>query len=286
MPLYKLTERRMKKKAREDEDGITRIKEAMREMGEDVDSASGSGSESEGWSESESDSDDDEEDEEEEEDDEDVEEDEEDGDLEVDMEGLESGSGSGSDGEDEEEEENDDDASSSSSVFPISLESALTQPIYPSPHNPHEQLCVLCPDKLLKNQQMINVHLDSKLHKRSLKRYSLRLTTNPPDAGADPREVVDEILAEMDSGEQVDSTKITTKRAEENNEESRKRKRSNKKERKEAKAQQLISEQKQDSSSGKVQSEKTEEGEVKLNRKARRLLALQKGEIEKKDRQK
>ncbi|KAK6904650.1 hypothetical protein I203_105466 [Kwoniella mangroviensis CBS 8507] len=290
MPLYKLTEKRMKKRAREDEDGITDLKAAMREMGEDVD-GSESGSGSEGWSES--DSDDDEEDEDEDEDkneDEDEEQDEdedsdgdEDGVLDVDVEGLESGS----DEEDEDVDEEDDASSSSSSspIFPISLESALTDPIYPSPHNTSENLCVLCPDKVLKNDQMTKVHLESKLHKRSLKRYSVQLSTNPPPRDADPREVVDEILAEMDSGEidvepKADKKGMSTAQKESGDmdveKKDKKRKRSNKKQRQEEKAKKLISSNSKDTN----QQEEGQEAGEKLNRKARRLLALQNGEID------
>ncbi|WWC97620.1 hypothetical protein V866_004504 [Kwoniella sp. B9012] len=292
MPLYKLTEKRMKKRAREDEDGITDLKAAMREMGEDVDgSESESGSGSEGWSESDSDDDDDQEEEEDQDEDEDENEEEdedEDGDLDVDIEGLESGS----DEEDEDVDEEDDASSSSSSIFPISLESALTDPIYPSPHNPSENLCVLCPDKVLKNDQMTKVHLESKLHKRSLKRYSSRLTTNPPPGDTDPRELVDEILAEMASGELEveDKAKASEKGMSTGQKEmgsgkkDKKRKRSNKQERQEEKAKKLISSS-SESKDTNQQKEGQEEG-VKLNRKARRLLASQNGEIQKTEKQK
>ncbi|WWD06388.1 hypothetical protein V865_004478 [Kwoniella europaea PYCC6329] len=279
----------MKKRAREDEDGITDLKAAMREMGEDAD-GSESGSGSEGWSESESDDDDDDEDQDEDEDeDEEQDEDEdndedEDGDLDVDIEGLESGS----DEEDEDVDEEEDASSSSSSIFPISLESALTDPIYSSPHNPSESLCVLCPDKVLKNDQMTRVHLESKLHKRSLKRYSIRLTTNPPPGDTDPRDLVDEILAEMDSGEvEVEAKAKANEKAmstgqkemgkKDSEKKDKKRKRSNKKQRQEEKAKKLISTNSKDTNQ---QKEGQEEG-VKLNRKARRLLALQNGEIQK-----
>lgn len=36
MPLYKLTEKRLKKRQREDEDGITELKVKMRAMGEEI----------------------------------------------------------------------------------------------------------------------------------------------------------------------------------------------------------------------------------------------------------
>ncbi|WWC57538.1 uncharacterized protein I303_100070 [Kwoniella dejecticola CBS 10117] len=320
MPLYKLTERRMQKRAREDEDGITEIKAKMREMGENVD-----GSESEGWSESESDTEDDENDDDDHEDDEEEEEDENE-DIEIDVEGLESGSEEDNDGpvdDDDDGQEEEDNASSSSSVFPISLESALTEPIYPSPRNPSEQLCVLCPDKALKSDQMIQVHLGSKGHKRSLKRYSIRLTTNPPEEGTDPREVVESILEAMDAGEQPQqqSSESESKSKSESKSQvpqqqqgihngngnasgsgngiERKRKRRNEKERKIAKAEKLLSAQKVTTTAATVENtgagagagglterskeEGTTEGEVpKLNRKARRLLGLQNGEIEKK----
>ncbi|WRT63156.1 uncharacterized protein IL334_000059 [Kwoniella shivajii] len=286
MPLYKLTEKRMKKRAREDEDGITELKAKMREMGED------SGSGSEGWSES--DSEDDGESEEESEgevegsgkDEDDVEEeDEDDENLEVDIEGLDSASDDSDDSDDEERDASGDEASSSSSVFRISLESALTQPIYRSPINPDEQLCVLCPDKALKNDQMIKVHLTSKGHKRASKRYAVRLTTNPPKEGTDPREVVEDILADMDAGELEISTSIPTNSESKSkskpqpqpttvasqdvdgNGGDKKRKRG-KKQRQEEKAKRLAQ-------AGQGQNDG-------MNRKARRLLALQKGEIIKK----
>ncbi|WWC90236.1 uncharacterized protein L201_005169 [Kwoniella dendrophila CBS 6074] len=281
MPLYKLTEKRLKKRAREDENGITEIKSKMREMGKAVDSASEddddesmSGSDNEGWSEDDSDDDDDNEN-----DEDDGEEEE--GDLDIDVDGLDSGSEDENDDEDE-DEDGDEDASSSSSVFPISIESALTQPIYRSPNDPAEQLCVLCPDKSLKSDEMIKVHLGSKGHKRSLKRYSVRITTNPPDESiTDPREIVEDILADMDAGELDGNAKRIEGETEVNvkAETSNKRKRNNKKERKVEKAQKLLAGQTEEKE-GKQ--DKINDKSGQLNRKARRLLALQKGEIKQK----
>ncbi|WVF66790.1 hypothetical protein IAT40_001532 [Kwoniella sp. CBS 6097] len=292
MPLYKLTEKRMKKRAREDEQGITQIKAAMREMGdsagEETDSdESVSGSEiddedeEQGWSEdSEDDEDDDEGDEGEEGDD---------AKLDVDIEGLED-----SDEDEDEGAESEVGSEASSSVFPISLEGALTQPIYAS-GNADDQLCVLCPDKSMKNEHMVKIHLDSKGHKRAAKRYALRLTTNPPAPHTDPREVVDDILADLDSAPGGASTSASALESKKNatevkekgekggkdvvagGEKKRKRK-MGKKERRAVRAERLLAQ----AQAGDVKKDGAEEKEGEasgLNRKARRLLARRNGEF-------
>ncbi|WVR03107.1 hypothetical protein IAU60_000097 [Kwoniella sp. DSM 27419] len=277
MPLYKLTEKRMKKKAREDEDGITQLKAAMREMGDDVDSGS------EGWSES-SDDEDDEDDEEDEGDEgdgesDDDDEEEDDAEIDVDVEGMDDSD----DEDDEEESEAGSVASSSGSVFPITLEGATSNPIYDSGS---DRLCVLCPDKSMKNEHMVKAHLDSKGHKRAAKRYASRLASGdvPPDA--DPREVVDDILAGLDELQAEVSASASSapgsKAVPADGAAGSKRKREgkgSKKERREAKARALLE------SAGGAVDRPTKEQEANgadgagLNRKARRLLALQKGEI-------
>ncbi|OCF34572.1 hypothetical protein I316_03613 [Kwoniella heveanensis BCC8398] len=306
MPLYKLTEKRMKKRAREDEQGITQIKAAMREMGDSAgeetdsdESVSGSGSEDEddddeqGWSE---DSDDDDDEEESQEEDEEG-----DAELDVDIEGLDD-----SDDEDEEEDEEDagseDGSEASSSVFPISLEGALTEPIYAN-GNADDQLCVLCPDKLMKNQHMVKIHLESKGHKRAAKRYALRLSTHPPPPDTDPREVVDDILAELDSapaggaGTGESSTSVAApdkgsneaKASEPENEAEgsasgggvqRKRKRKmGKEERRAVRAEKLLAQAQSGTASDEKADDAAKDGASGLNRKARRLLARRNGEF-------
>ncbi|WVQ94402.1 hypothetical protein IAU59_001481 [Kwoniella sp. CBS 9459] len=306
MPLYKLTEKRMKKRAREDEQGITQIKAAMREMGDsageetDTDESGSDGDEDEdededeeaGWSE---DSDDDEEDGDDDADD--------DAELDVDIDGLED---SDDDAEDDDEEVGSEVGSqASSSVFPISLEGALTDPIYASGSGTaDDKLCVLCPDKSMKNEHMVKIHLESKGHKRAAKRYALRLTTNPPPPDADPREVVDDILADLDSapGPSLTSTSAAAVAAvasasgaksgadgneEKNGESGKKRKRKmGKEERRAVRAEKLLAQAQAgngEKSVGEVKEGGASEGDsataAGLNRKARRLLARRNGEF-------
>jgi hypothetical protein len=65
---------------------------------------------------------------------------------------------SGDEGEDEDEDSPD-------VPFTLTLETALTSPIYPAPRSagagPDGRLCVLCPGKVLKHARMVEVHLSS-----------------------------------------------------------------------------------------------------------------------------
>ena len=44
---------------------------------------------------------------------------------------------------------------------PITLKVALQDPIYPTINEPQISTCIVCPDKLLKNIKMVEVHLGS-----------------------------------------------------------------------------------------------------------------------------
>ena len=173
MPLYAITEKRIAKRKREDEDGTTDMKAALGvEDGSEDSDESGD-----------SDEDEDESSEQEDDEDEDEEEDDRDGDDD------DSSSEEGDD--DDKEEEEDDDGSSNSegqlsfayvrleadAVFcyaasssgtkspaPMSIEQVSENPIYKLPHPPygeHSKGCIICPGKTLKHDRMVEVHLRS-----------------------------------------------------------------------------------------------------------------------------
>ncbi|WWD22634.1 hypothetical protein CI109_107127 [Kwoniella shandongensis] len=287
MPLYKITEKRLKKREWEDETGITALKSKMREMGEG--SASGSGEEWSDESDSESgsddegagsvsDDDDDDEGSEEEgdEEDEDV-----DGELDSDAEDFDEGS-SDDDGDEEgsvggkrKRSVSVSDASDISDDFSRTVEETLEDPIYTSGEI---QRCVFCPGKLLKNDGMLKDHLESKAHKRASKRFSTHITAHPPPPGSDPREIVEQILDELEEGPIPSAPSASTKETRVTQEGAKKEGKSmSRKERKEHKAR-LLLEQNNITGAGQEAS-KSGDGEGGLNRKARRLLAAQqKGE--------
>ncbi|KAL0253795.1 hypothetical protein I308_101172 [Cryptococcus tetragattii IND107] len=191
MPLYKLTEKRLKKRQREDEDGITELKAKMRAMGEEI-----------GDSEDEMDSESDDSEEEGSEDDEEESVEESAGEISGsdDMEEDEEEGGEEESGSDEDEDEDED------GPIPMTPSEALTVPIYTPTTIPTDsdsegedeggagarpkiKLCILCPGKILKNEHMVKVHLDSGAHKRAVKRYSSYLSANPPRKADDPRKI-------------------------------------------------------------------------------------------------
>ncbi|ADV19712.1 Hypothetical protein CGB_A5725W [Cryptococcus gattii WM276] len=191
MPLYKLTEKRLKKRQREDEDGITELKAKMRAMGEEI-----------GDSEDEMDSESDDSEEEGSEDDEEESGEEAAGEVSGsdDMEEDEEEEGEEESGSDEDEDEDED------GPIPMTPSEALTVPIYTPTTIPTDsdsegedeggagarpkiKLCILCPGKILKNEHMVKVHLDSGAHKRAVKRYSSYLSANPPRKTDDPRKI-------------------------------------------------------------------------------------------------
>ncbi|KJE00846.1 hypothetical protein I311_05562 [Cryptococcus gattii NT-10] len=191
MPLYKLTEKRLKKRQREDEDGITELKAKMRAMGEEI-----------GDSEDEMDSESDDSEEEGSEDDEEESGEEAAGEVSGsdDMEEDEEEEGEEESGSDEDEDEDED------GPIPMTPSEALTVPIYTPTTIPTDsdsegedeggagarpkiKLCILCPGKILKNEYMVKVHLDSGAHKRAVKRYSSYLSANPPRKTDDPRKI-------------------------------------------------------------------------------------------------
>ncbi|TYJ53809.1 hypothetical protein B9479_005570 [Cryptococcus floricola] len=212
MPLFKLTSKRIQKRQREDELGITELKAKMREAGEDVpdseDELSGEDSDEEDGS-------DEEEEDEEEEEEEDEDEDEEEG---SDAEGSESGlkrkrSGSESSlGSAEEEYDDEEDR------LDLTPEEALQTPIYafaPPPSSSDDEdvedkdkeeddeevddsnmhkLCALCPGKVMKNEHMVEMHLASNAHKRSAKRYEAHLDAHNPSPDTDPRTIALSLL--------------------------------------------------------------------------------------------
>ncbi|GFZ44486.1 hypothetical protein JCM24511_02208 [Saitozyma sp. JCM 24511] len=231
MPLYKITSKRLARKEREDASGLTELKaKILEELGEDDGSSGSSGSGSD------EDEDEEEEDESggsegsegtvdsEESSDEDEDEDEEDdagaettlpagskrkrphGDSDSEEDdGSVSGDEDEDEDEEEEEEDEDDDEEDSADVpFTLTLDSALTSPIYPAPRSagagPDGRLCVLCPGKVLKHERMVEVHLSSSSHTRALKRFQSRLSTRTTDplGTVDPREVVAAIVAQLE----------------------------------------------------------------------------------------
>ncbi|ODN86815.1 hypothetical protein L198_07177 [Cryptococcus wingfieldii CBS 7118] len=208
MPLFKLTSKRIQKRQREDELGITELKAKMREAGEDVpdseDELSGEDSDEEDGSDDEG-----------EEEEEDEDEDEEGG---SDAEGSESGlkrkrSGSESSlGSEEEEYDDEEDR------LDLTPEEALQTPIYafaPPPSSSDDEdvegkdkeesdeevddskmqkLCALCPGKVMKNEHMVEMHLASNAHKRSAKRYEAHLDAHNPSPDTDPRTIALSLL--------------------------------------------------------------------------------------------
>lgn len=106
--------------------------------------------------------------------------------------------GAEDDEEDEEEEDNDDDEELDiTDVLPAIAEVA-TDPLYPtSLPELFPQACVLCPERALKHEMMAASHLASASHARALKRWNARLAAKPVEDDADPREVVEEILAQL-----------------------------------------------------------------------------------------
>ncbi|THH13966.1 hypothetical protein EW146_g6315 [Bondarzewia mesenterica] len=97
--------------------------------------------------------------------------------------GEEESDGSGMDEGDEEEVADDDDRPH------MTVAAALEDPLYVVSMDPEIQACILCPGKQLKNPIMIGVHITSKLHTRSLKRFA-RLAHD-----ADPEDDAIELLA-------------------------------------------------------------------------------------------
>ncbi|KAK8844812.1 hypothetical protein IAR55_006662 [Kwoniella newhampshirensis] len=281
MPLYKLTEKRLKKREWEDETGITALKSKMREMGEGSSAGSGSGDE---WSdESESDSDGDEgdsgSDDDDEEDQEGSEDESESEDGELDSEAAEDFDDGSSEAESvvgkRKRAISISDKSDASDDFSITVETALENPVYSVGET---QLCVLCPGKVLKNDHIVKTHLESNAHKRAAKRFFARITANPPPPGSDPREIVDEILDQLEDGIPTPATTptVSTKAPKDRNISKADRPKSSK-ERKELKAKSMLEKKTSDGTNEILD-------ESKLNRKARRLLAAQQkgGEGEKK----
>lgn len=312
MPLYARTEKRIKKKEREDELGITAVKDALREQGELEGSDDDEGDLSD---ESDSESDDEDGDEEGEEEDE--------GDDEGDEDGSEVDEGE--EGSDEEEEDSDgdedDEGRLSTSLlsctrktndlaFPLTIEEVETNPIYPM--DDHEG-CVLCPGKTLKNEKMKETHLASSVslppqlshlldlpllyfgsqsvalsildaddmaqsHKRAMRRWTNRLSQadSRPLPSDDPRDVMNEILDDLEDHKLGQSASKTEEQAEGTEAAGTKRKRKDEV----SKANKIL--RKAEEALKRVQAageEKQSGQEVKgLNRKARRLLAQREAE--------
>lgn len=181
MPLYARTEKRIRRKEREDKLGITAVKDAMKENGE----LEGSSDEDDELDHDESESELDDEDEDEDEDESEMEDEEDDGDEEdSEVEGADAGEGGDSD-EDEEDEDEDEDSDSGPdgdderrslslsqsfepgsvwgvadrrTAFPLTIDEVESNPIYPMDDN---EGCLLCPGKTLKNPKMKETHLAS-----------------------------------------------------------------------------------------------------------------------------
>ncbi|KAL7417203.1 hypothetical protein BDY24DRAFT_162803 [Mrakia frigida] len=93
---------------------------------------------------------------------------------------------------DDEEEAEDGEATVFDTPIPIPLNKIASSPLYPDPSNPAHQACILCPDKVLKNQQMTDSHMTSKSHKRALARFVAHLQKGDPGS-EDGRVIVEEI---------------------------------------------------------------------------------------------
>ncbi|KAJ9127939.1 hypothetical protein QFC24_000224 [Naganishia onofrii] len=213
MPLLTRIEKRLSKKDKEDKLGITDLKRKMKEMQEEngeVDDAN-SDSDSSGSDDSDDDSDDSDDDEGvplSDEEDSSSDDDEEENDEEVE-EGAES-------------EAEDDDES-------IPLESVLENPIYSLAEDEEPETapeaeeakdggeetdskqgpmgCMLCPNKVLKNEKMVEVHLSSKPHKRSAARFAKKIEDPTFDRSQvmDPRDIAIQIEEEIRAGNKSSS---------------------------------------------------------------------------------
>ncbi|WVN87621.1 uncharacterized protein L203_102804 [Cryptococcus depauperatus CBS 7841] len=178
MPLYKFTEKRLKKRELENELGITDIKDKMREMGQDVLS-------SDNDLDSEESSDEEDEDEDVVEDEVSAEEDD----------GIGSGKDDCSEGTVSSRSysmNSNAPSDRSLSPFPLSPFEALERPIYN--HETGLKFCVFCPGRVLKNDHMVEIHLDSGAHKRASKRFETYLLTVSPDSSMDPRRIAKLVL--------------------------------------------------------------------------------------------
>lgn len=177
MPLYARTEKRIRRKEREDKLGITAVKDAMKENGE-LEGSSDEDDELDLDDESESELDDEDEDESE------VEDEEDDGDEE-DSE-VDAAEGAESDADEEEDEDEDEGSDSGPEgddertsllmpwiqtwtvpdgriAFPLTIDEVESNPIYPMDDN---EGCLLCPGKTLKNPKMKETHLASTVRPR------------------------------------------------------------------------------------------------------------------------
>ncbi|KAJ9108939.1 hypothetical protein QFC21_000261 [Naganishia friedmannii] len=215
MPLLTRIEKRLSKKDKEDKLGITDLKRKMKEMQEENGKADDANSDSDSsGSDDSDDSDDSDEDSDDDggvplSDEEDSSSD--DDDDEQDDEELEDGAAAGSEAEDEDE--------------PIPLESVLENPIYSladEEEEPETALeaeavkdgveeadlkqgpmgCMLCPNRVLKNEKMVEVHLSSKPHKRSAARFAKKIEDPTFDRSQvmDPRDVSIQIEEEIRAG--------------------------------------------------------------------------------------
>lgn len=195
MPLYKLTERRLKRKERDDEAGLTELKAALREEMGDEGETDDDESDSDTDSDSSGEGDDGDEDEDDEEgmggiagpsgmslpyifdvmeqrsaklssgtssigDEDDAE----GADLsDIDLQDLEDDE----DVEDEDDDEEGSEGEEEAGLPPMSLSEALTSPIYPNRQTPTSRrkgpssLCVLCPGKVLQSEKVVGEHLAS-----------------------------------------------------------------------------------------------------------------------------
>ncbi|KAI5454554.1 hypothetical protein NCC49_003449 [Naganishia albida] len=200
MPLLKRIEKRISRKEKEDELGITDLKRKMKEMKEDGADGVDSGSDSDSNSDSDdSDSSDD------------------------DGHDSLSDEDSSSDGDDDEEQdggaieegdESEEDAEEEESVLedPIySLAEEEETEALPAddasegeePAVPDGPMgCMLCPNKMLKNEKMVEVHLASKPHKRSAARFAKKISDPSFDRTQviDPRDIAIQIEEEIRSG--------------------------------------------------------------------------------------
>ena len=93
--------------------------------------------------------------------------------------------------------------------FSLTIPEVASNPIYPLPTPPHptgSSACVVCPTRIFKNEHMEKSHLESKAHKRSMKRweaYLARAEAEGRELEGDPRLIVEDIMDNVEAAREV-----------------------------------------------------------------------------------
>lgn len=93
--------------------------------------------------------------------------------------------------------------------FDLAIDQVSANPTYLLPSPPHptdSSACVVCPTRIFKNEHMIKEHLNSKIHKRSMKRWESYLSTAASEGReleGDPRLIVEEIMDDLEVTREV-----------------------------------------------------------------------------------